>query len=589
MIMRKPSLRSFERLAPILFIPVCQLLVCGSAAAQVGFSLAGPGVDPNDFRVTTFADGLNYPVGMSELSDGSILVAVSNGSNFFGSSSGRILRLADTDEDGIADQQDVLVNSVPGGGLSALRVAGDLVFTTGQGRGKPISIYRLGDQPSDPLTEIGHLTINYPGGGWLHPHSALAVRPTPDSAGSYDLFFQLGSKVNFATTTETILLTSDIGISGNIAGDAIHKVTIVDNGTEILGSDLLQIATGLRNAAGMAFHPISGDLYLQDNGIDGLSNANEPHSADELNVIGATSVGGAIDDFGFPNRYVAYRTDNLIGSGGIDPLVAFQPIPAPNGDEGEGPNDIAFAPPGFPPALNNGVFVGMHGKFSLGGTSNEENPLVFVDLDDNSYFHIIRNDEPSVGHLDGLLSTNDSLFVADISPGGGFGSSNGNTGRIYQIKSLVTPAPPCDFDGNEICDLPDLDMLMYDGLNTQQPTFDLDNNGAVDLADRDIWLLHAGTQQLGNAFVTGDANLDGRVDSLDLNALALHWLDNGVSSWASGDFDGNDVVNAADLNQIGVHWQHGVAAASTVPEPAAFTLAVWCWGVVFFVTRRTRR
>ena len=64
--------------------------------------------------------------------------------------------------------------------------------------------------------------------------------------------------------------------------------------------------------------------------------------------------------------------------------------------------------------MSNGVFVGMHGKFSLGGTSNEENPLVFVDLNDNSYFHIIQNDEPSVGHLDGLLSTNDSLFVADI-------------------------------------------------------------------------------------------------------------------------------------------------------------------------------
>ena len=67
------------------------------ASAQVDFTLTGPGVDANDFRVTTFATGLNYPVGMSELSDGSILVAVSSGSSFFGSTSGQILRLSDPD------------------------------------------------------------------------------------------------------------------------------------------------------------------------------------------------------------------------------------------------------------------------------------------------------------------------------------------------------------------------------------------------------------------------------------------------------------------------------------------------------------
>jgi hypothetical protein len=32
------------------------------------------------------------------------------------------------------------------------------------------------------------------------------------------------------------------------------------------------------------------------------------------------------------------------------------------------------------------------------------------------------------------------LFVADISPGGGLGSGNANTGKIYQIMSLV-PEP----------------------------------------------------------------------------------------------------------------------------------------------------
>ena len=37
-----------------------------------------PIVNPADFRVTTFAQGLNYPHGMTTLADGSLLVEVNN-------------------------------------------------------------------------------------------------------------------------------------------------------------------------------------------------------------------------------------------------------------------------------------------------------------------------------------------------------------------------------------------------------------------------------------------------------------------------------------------------------------------------------
>ena len=428
-----------RHLVHLLTLTAAVLTVLGSpAVAQVRFDITGPGVNPDDFRVTEFATGLNYPIGMASLDDGSVLVAVSNGSSFFSSSSGSLVRLADTTGDGVADVQETLVNNVPGGGLSALRRAGDLFLTTGQGRNKPISIYRAGATPSDPLTMVGRIDINYPSGGWLHPHSALAVRETPGKADSYDIFFQLGSDSNFAVTTRTAQLTSDIGVAGTLAGDAIHMLTIEDTPGGVVGSNLQQIATGLRNAAGMAFHPVTGDLYLQDNGIDGFVTAIEPESADELNIIPRDQIGGDIEDFGFPFNYDKYRTGEKVGGNGIQPLVAFQPIPMPDGAEGEGPNDIAFAPANFPAGLNNGVFVGMHGQFSRGGLANEENPLVFADLTDNSYFHFIANNERFVGHLDGLLSTSDSLFAADVSIGGGF--SSGNTGRIYQIQSLV-PEP----------------------------------------------------------------------------------------------------------------------------------------------------
>ncbi len=550
----------------MLMLTLSTFAVQGDLQAQ--FSLQGPGVNPSDFRVTTFASGLNYPVGMTELDDGSMLVAVSNGSNFFGSTSGAILRLVDTDDDGVADQQTTLVNNVPGGGLSALRRSGDLVFTTGQGSGKPISIYRLGNAPNDPLSLVGSLSVNYPGGGWLHPHSALAAREI--SPGTHELYFQLGSQANFATTTVTATLTSTIGVNGSLAGDALHRVTIMDNGTSVSGTDLTQIATGLRNAAGFDFHPTTGDLYLEDNGIDGLTDPNEPFSADELNVIAAADIGGAVESFGFPDTYVAYRTGQVVGNTGIQPLVAFQPI---DGAEGEGPNDIAFAPPRFPTALRDGVFVGMHGKYSLGGVSNEENPLVFADLRDNSYFHFIGNDEPMVGHLDGLMTTQDSLFVADISPDGGFGGSSGNSGKIYQIKSLLITGD-FDLDGDYSC--ADVDALVTEIVaGTNDSSFDLSGDGLVNPIDLTAWLAEAGMAELpsGNPYPLADGNLSGDVDISDFNVWNANKFTSN-SAWCGGDFNADGFVDVGDFNL----WNGNkfTSAAMAVPETQG-------WGMVLFV------
>lgn len=556
------------------------LMVLFGSTANGQFDLQGPGVDPADFRVTTFASGLNFPVGMVELSDGSILVGVSNQNSFFGSSSGSILRLADTDNDGIADQQTTLVDDVPLGGLTTLRTAGDLVFTTGQGGNRPIAIYRLGDNPTDPLTSVGSLTINYPGGGWLHPHSALATRVAPGQSDTYELYFQLGSDTNFAATTRTASLTSDIGVSGTLAGDAIHRVTLTDNGTSITGANLTQIATGTRNAAGFDFHPYNGDLYFEDNGIDGVGDPNEPTSADELNILPAAQIGGAIESYGFPDTYVEYRTGTVVGNSGIQPDFAFQPIPAPNGAEGEGANDIAFAPRLFPEALRNGVFVGMHGKFFLGGLDNEENPLVFANLEDGSYFHFIGNDEPNIGHPDGLLSTLDSLFVADLAPGGGFSSSDANSGNIYQIRPLVT----ADFDSDRGVDCADADALTaVIASGTNDLDFDLTGDGAVDLDDLDQWLTDAGAVRNanGNSMLPGDANLDGIVDGLDFITWNEHKFTTS-DAYCSGDFNADGVVDGLDF----IVWNDNKFSSSdvlAVPEP--------CWGLgwVWVVIVRGRR
>jgi glucose/arabinose dehydrogenase len=408
------------------------------AAAQ--FSIGGdPRVNPGDFEITTFASGLNFPNGLALLPDGSLLVATSTPgppAGFF-TSSAELYRFVDSNGDGVADGPGTLMFSDTTGVLTSLRVAGNLIFTTSaKNTLERISILRMPGGPASPYSLVGSLDFAFPS-GWEHKSYALAVRPAPGApAGTWELYFNIGSTSNGGQSAATVGLSGLI--TGALQGASIYRVTVTETPTGASVSSLTLIATGLRNAAGMDFHPTTGDFYFEENGIDGFVDRTEPESADELNRIAAGSLGVTAPNFGFPNDYIKYRTGARVGSGGVQPLVTFQPIPMPNGSESEGASGIAFAPSGFPSGLNNGVFIGFHGQFSLGGASNEENAVVFYDLATGQYFHFIENRQ--LGHPNTLLTTSDSLFVADLSTNGPL--SAGNTGAIYRIKRRTSPPPP---------------------------------------------------------------------------------------------------------------------------------------------------
>ena len=119
-----------RRSRPLAFEPLEDRTVLGG---NPPFAVGGdPSVNPADFRVTTFASGLNYPHGMLTLSDGSLLVAVSNpisGSSFY-DSSGELLRFVDANGDGAADGSgQALYNNLPGG-VTAIHQAGDFILAT---------------------------------------------------------------------------------------------------------------------------------------------------------------------------------------------------------------------------------------------------------------------------------------------------------------------------------------------------------------------------------------------------------------------------------------------------------------------------
>jgi glucose/arabinose dehydrogenase len=229
-------------------------------------------------------------------------------------------------------------------------------------------------------------------------------------------------------------------LTATLNGDSIYKFTVHDTGGTPVLSGLTQIATGLRNAAGIAIDPKTGNLYFTDNGIDDRrpGGTDRNVSVDELNRIPPASIGGPAKNFGFPHDYIEAFTGNHIGSGGEPPLATFQPV---GGSISEGPAEIAISPSGFPQGLNNGVFIGFHGKDVQGGLANDENPLVYYDFDTGKYFHFISNDEPNIGHPDGLLATDNALFISDLYFDN-FQASG--TGKIYEIRAQITavPEPP---------------------------------------------------------------------------------------------------------------------------------------------------
>src|SRR5438874_7695961 len=351
------------------------------------------------------------------------------------------MRFLDTDLHGVADCAVTVVYTYPAGVLTAVQAAGNLVFLTSARDGQEhISILRMTGGPAGPYTLVGNLNFTFT--NWEHKSYALAVRPAPGGgANTWELYFNVGSDSNGGQSSATVGLSGMI--SGILNGASIYRVTIQDTGSSVIVSNLKQIAGGLRNAAGMAFHPTTGDFYFEDNGIDGFQDPNEPLSADEINRIAAADLGRQpVPDFGFPNDYIDYHTGQRVGSGGVQPLVAFLPLPCascpdpgdpngPDGAESEGPSGIVFAPASFPPYLNNGVFVGFHGKFSAPPSGNEENPLVFWDMGTGQYFHFIESFQ--FGHGDQLLSTEDSLFIADMASDGIIDTSGG-TGVVYQIR-----------------------------------------------------------------------------------------------------------------------------------------------------------
>lgn len=451
--------------------------VAGLAGYSLVLSLSGEavranslGIDPafeNRFRITEFATGLDFPNGIVQLNDGSMVVGTTivpsdtNEGFFDARGRGQLVRLQDTSGDGIADTRTILYdgtiagNSLPGG-ISAIRAINDYLFVTTVGTNRDrISVFQQRtDLNAKELAFKGYLDFSFPADTYQST-SALAIRQT--GAQQFDLFFNLGANVNNqASAPGAISISGKNGItlpSTNLTGDSIYKLPIT------VGSDLsfarpTVVANGLRNAAALEFDK-TGDLYIGDNGIDSITNVAlyESLTADELNRLTLAQLGNSdVENFGFPAYGAKYGSPGVFVDGEdrivsikdpsfLDSLAIFQPIDEPTiGSQSTGVATIAFAPTAFPAGLNNGLFLGFFGRFTYQPGDDLKNPLVYYDSVTKQYSHLLSTNRSggNFGHFGSLLATENSLFATDIGAGSGllFFRPGSGLGKVYQIQAI---------------------------------------------------------------------------------------------------------------------------------------------------------
>jgi autotransporter-associated beta strand protein len=182
--------------------------------------------------------------------------------------------------------------------------------------------------------------------------------------------------------------------------------------------------------------------------------------------------------------------------------------------------------------------------------------------------------QPSAGSTFELVTATDGLagaFATTLLPSLAGGLSWDVDYRPNSLTVSVLGNLMGDFNGDGSYDCLDVDALVQDvaaGLHTSG--FDLTGDGLVNTADLDEWLTLAGGHNLasGNAYLYGDANLDGAVDGSDFN------LWNGskftaTAAWCQADFNADGSVDGSDFNLWNNNKFTSADSTGTVPEPVA--------------------
>lgn len=137
----------------------------------------------------------------------------------------------------------------------------------------------------------------------------------------------------------------------------------------------------------------------------------------------------------------------------------------------------------------------------------------------------------------------------------------------------------CDFEGDGDCDVNDIELILASGnvaegveVSPSNEIFDVNGDGLISELDVDRWLADASQESGGKSYLPGDVDLDGNVDSTDLQFLLNDFGSTTSISWSNGNFNGDNIIDSRDLGVMLNNFGFTSGQTNSVPEPNASSI-----------------
>ena len=325
-------------------------------------------------KVNAFATGLDHPRWIDVLPNGDVLVAESTQvagparsvfhyamqatmrrADALGVSANCLTLLRDLDGDGIAEKRSTFMEGLnqPFG----MALIGD-TFYVGNTDGVVAFPYPPG---ADRITATGRKLVTFkPGGHWTR-----SLLPSPDRR---KLYAGVGSLTNIA----------DEGMEVEEGRAAIYELDLASGSSRIF-------ASGLRNAVGLAWEPITGMLWTVVNERDGLGDETPP------DYLTSVRDGGF---YGWPYCYWGQTVDDRVPQDPAMVAKAIRPDYALGGHTAS--LGLCWVPAGTLPGFPDGMAIGQHGSWNRSTLSGYK--VVFVPFENG------RPSGPARDILSGFLA-----------------------------------------------------------------------------------------------------------------------------------------------------------------------------------------
>ncbi|MGR3563928.1 MAG: PQQ-dependent sugar dehydrogenase [Heliomarina sp.] len=330
-------------------------------------------------KVNAFATGLDHPRWIEVLPNGDVLIAESKEQagppktlmdhaaqatmrrvKAIGESANRVTLWRDADGDGTAEIREVFVenqNQPFGMALVGNR------FYLGNTDGIKVFDYAPGDTT---LSGEGEKLVAFK----PHGHWTRSLIVSPDGS---KIYAGVGSLSNIG----------DDGMEAEEGRAAIWELDVVSGQARIF-------ASGLRNAVGMAWEPVSGKLWTVVNERDGLGDETPP------DYLTSVEDGGF---YGWPYCYWGKTVDDRVPQ---DPEMVAKAITPDYALGGHTASlGLCWMPEGTLPGFGSGMVIGQHGSWNRSKLSGYK--LIFVPFKDG------RPSGPARDILSGFLSEDEKL------------------------------------------------------------------------------------------------------------------------------------------------------------------------------------